>query len=72
MARFAVIDAEGIVKNVILWDEVSQWDPPEGHALIKAEDVFCDIGWKHENGIFTNPNPPAEPTPEPTSAPTGG
>lgn len=72
MARFAVIDAEGIVKNVIIWDEVSQWAPPDGHALIKAEEIACGIGWKYENGVFTIPAPSVEPTPEPTPAPTGG
>lgn len=58
MKRYAVVNQENTVENIILWDEVSQWEPPEGRSLVKVEEAVCDIGWKHENGVFTNPNPP--------------
>lgn len=57
MKRYAVIDPEGTVANVIIWDEVSPWEPPEGHSLVNVEEIFCDIGWKHNNGVFTKPEP---------------
>lgn len=55
MKKYAVIDPNGVVNNMILWDEVSQWAPPEGHSIVKAEEVLCDIGWKYENGTFVRP-----------------
>lgn len=55
MKRYAVISPENTVENIVLWDEVSQWTPPEGHILVNVEEVVCGIGWKHENGVFTNP-----------------
>lgn len=60
MKKYAIVDQNGIVDNMIIWDEVSQWSPPEGMTMVKAEDVLCDIGWKHENGVFVNPNPTQE------------
>lgn len=63
MKKYAVIDPNGVVNNVILWDEASSWQPPEGHSIVKVEELFCDIGWKYENGEFVKP--PEEPTAEP-------
>jgi hypothetical protein len=61
MKRYAIINSENIVDNVILWDEASSWSPPEGMTMIKVEGVICDIGWKYENEVFSDPNPtPAE------------
>lgn len=61
MKRYAVVKQDGIVDNIILWDEASTWTPPEGMSMIKVEDIICDIGWKHENGVFTNPAETAQP-----------
>lgn len=60
MPNYAVVDSNDVVQNIIVWDEVSQWQPPEGHSLVKADDVACNIGWKHNNGVFSDPNPPEE------------
>jgi hypothetical protein len=67
MKRYAIVNSNGIVDNIILWDEASQWSPPEGMTMVKLEDVLCDMGWKYENEVFTDPNPPTDPTPD-TSA----
>lgn len=66
MKKYAIVDQNGFVSNMIIWDEASQWSPPEGMSMVKAEEVFCDIGWKYENGAFVNPNPP-EDTEQPTA-----
>jgi len=34
--QYAIINAENIVTNVVEWDGVSEWGPPEGHQLIEA------------------------------------
>lgn len=60
MKRYAVVNKDNIVDNIIVWDEASQWAPPEGFFIVKVEDVLCDIGWTHDNGVFSNPNPPVE------------
>ena len=58
MKRYAIIDSNGIVNNIILWDESAQWSPPEGMTMVKVEEILCDLGWKYENESFSNPNPP--------------
>lgn len=55
MKRYAIINSENIVDNVILWDESSQWSPPEGMTMVKVEGIFCDMNWKYENGVFVDP-----------------
>jgi hypothetical protein len=60
MKRYAIIDSNGLVDNIILWDEAAQWSPPEGMTMVKVEDILCSIGWKYENEVFTDPTPPTE------------
>lgn len=64
MKKYAVVNSNGIVDNIILWDESSQWQPPEGSIIVKIEENLCDIGWKHNNGEFIKPDLPEEITPE--------
>lgn len=45
MLRHAVINPEGKVVNVIIWDGVSLWNPPKGHIavqdnLVNHEDTY--------------------------------
>ena len=61
MNRYAVVDPENKVVNIILWDGASQWAPPDGHIAVATEEKFCDIGWTHSNGDFIKPE---EPEPE--------
>ena len=60
MKRYAIIDSNGLVDNIILWDEAAEWSPPENMTMVKAEDIACGIGWKYENEVFTAPDTPAE------------
>lgn len=39
MSRYAVVDPEGNVVNVVLWDGKSKWSPPEGHSIIQHEQA---------------------------------
>lgn len=46
ISKFAIIDKNNIVVNVIVWDEVSEWEPPTGTTLVKIKDTdpvsrFC-------------------------------
>lgn len=38
MARYALIDADGVVRNIIEWDEVSPYAPPAGFSLVVTAD----------------------------------
>jgi hypothetical protein len=60
MKRYAVVNQDNKVENIIIWDEASQWTPPEGRFIVNVEEIFCDIGWVHNQGVFTDPNPPVE------------
>ena|ERR1044072_2917675 len=54
--RYAVIDSNTKkVLNVIIWDGVAQWQPPEGTFLIKHDQ--CGIGdlWHEEMQDFLRP-----------------
>jgi hypothetical protein len=55
MPNYAIVNSDNIVENIIVWDEASAWSPPEGRIIVKAEGIICGIGWKHENGVFTEP-----------------
>ncbi len=39
--RYAVINNDGIVVNVIEWDGKTQWSPPSGCFVIQND--YCDI-----------------------------
>jgi hypothetical protein len=65
MKRYAIVDSNNVVNNIIIWDEASQWSPPEGMKMVKAEHVLCDIGWTHDGESFiAPPEAPVEPAPE--------
>lgn len=46
--RYAVVDADGKVVNVVLWDGQSDWVPPEGSEAVQSDDA--DIGWVRDSG----------------------
>lgn len=52
--NYCVIDENGIVQNIILYDGISTYIQPEGILLVQSD--IAGIGWTYENGIFTNPN----------------
>lgn len=78
MKRFALVNNQNVVENIILWDGTSAWAPPENMQLIDAEGVTCSLGWTYEAGVFVKPPEPevvepviqttAEPVIEPVSA----
>lgn len=38
MQRYAVVQ-DGVVTNVVLWDGVSDWQPPEGATLVQSDTL---------------------------------
>jgi len=54
--NWAVIDSNtNIVVNVVLWDGVSTWSPPEGCIAIQSD--VAGIGWIYnpDDGSLTPP-----------------
>lgn len=60
MPRYAIVNSDSIVENIIVWDGASPWSPPENKILVSVEEKVCNIGWKHDNGDFFDLNPPEE------------
>lgn len=62
--KYAVIDNLGVVVNIILWDGVSPWTPPEGCFAIELQSgEWCNMGCIYIPGAvprFVNPPEPME------------
>lgn len=55
--RCAVIDANGLIVNIIMAEPTDQ--APVGCSLAGIDEgVFCDIGWTWDGNQFVDPNPP--------------
>jgi len=61
---YAVINSDGKITNVVLWDGVSEWSPPDGSTAIKINDSGAGIGWTYNKGVFTLPPAPEVPMEE--------
>ena len=68
-AHYAVIDGDGLVTNVIVWDGVSDYSPAEGLTLVplpftEDEDgvrrYTGGIGWDFVDGEFVDNRPVEE------------
>ena len=55
MARYAVIDADNIVQNVVEWDGVAKWSPPPGCCMKPHEQVGRGDVWHPVLGEFVRP-----------------
>jgi hypothetical protein len=69
MYKYAIINNQNIVDNIIVWDGGDLWQPPENMTCINIENIECSIGWSYDGTSFTAPEVVVvtpEPTPEPT------
>ena len=69
MNRYALINNQNIVDNIVMWDGGDSWQPPENMTCINVESIECSIGWVYDGSVFTAPEivvVTPEPTPEPT------
>ena len=73
MKKYALIDNQNIVRNIVLWDGETEWTPPDGLQPLDVENIKCDMGWVYDGSAFTAPEVVVvtpEPTPEPAPTPT--
>jgi len=55
MARYAMVNSEGVVENVCEWDgDTTTWQPPEGIIMVEIEDEFvsAEPGGTYKDGTF--------------------
>jgi hypothetical protein len=64
MAVYAVINSStNIVQNIIEWDGVSEWTPPnESFVELLPNGVAIGFVYDPATGQFTDPNPPPPPS----------
>lgn len=55
MDRYAVINADGKVVNIIIWDGLSSWRPPIGHRIEKNHDLNIGDRWISSLNEFVRP-----------------
>lgn len=68
--KAALVNAQNIVENVIVWDETCV-APAGVQAIVLEDDAPVSIGWKYQNNEFIDltPSPPPPPAPpQPTVA----
>lgn len=58
---YAIINTDGLVVDVQLWDGVSEWEPPEGTQAVRCGDNLCGIGGTYKEGVFNVPPEPEVP-----------
>jgi hypothetical protein len=67
MYKYALINNQNIVDNIVLWDGGDSWQPPENMTCVNVENIECGIGWSYDGSVFTKPEiVVVTPTPEPT------
>ena len=72
MNKYALINNQNIVDNIIVWDGGDSWQPPENMTCINVESIECSIGWVYDGSVFSEPEvievtpEVIEVTPEPT------
>lgn len=54
MTVYAVLDADGVITNMVMWDGKTPYDPGEGLTLVPAGDGYS-IGGRIENGNYVPP-----------------
>ncbi|WP_313384275.1 tail fiber assembly protein [Pantoea sp.] len=59
--NYAVVSADGLIINIVVWDGVTEWEPPEGTQAVRCGDNLCGIGGTYKDGIFTVPPAPEVP-----------
>lgn len=68
MNKYALINNQNIVDNIVVWDGGDSWQPPENMTCINVEDIECSLGWVYDGSAFTAPEVVVvipESTPEP-------
>jgi hypothetical protein len=55
MYKYALINNQNIVQNVVSWDGESNWTPPADMTCLNVENIECGIGWTFDGSTFSEP-----------------
>lgn len=58
--NYALVNQEtGIVENIIVWDGVDEWTPPDGFDVVpvSASDKVCIGATRNADGTYSEPLP---------------
>lgn len=56
MSRYALIDADNVVKNIVVWDGVG--DIFKQYTTINVDDISAEIGWSWDGSSFVAASSP--------------
>lgn len=59
--NYAIVESNGLISNIVIWDGVTEWAPPDGTQAIACGDNICGIGGNYKDGVFTPPPAPEVP-----------
>lgn len=59
--RWALVNADGIVTGVILWDGETEYTPADGLTIVNADDTRAGPRWTYDGTKFTPPPPKPDP-----------
>lgn len=60
--RAALVRPDGVIENVIMWQDGSGYEPPGGLSLVHDPEGLAVIGGTYLDGSFA---PPEQPVPDP-------
>lgn len=61
MYKHAIINPEGKVVNIIIWDGQDKWSPPKDHTVIQNDSVYVNDTYDFDKKIIVkNVIPPSE------------
>ena len=56
MYRYAMIDPKtNKVKNVVIWDGITEWAPSKTHLMIRSEQANIGDSFDYKTDKFTSP-----------------
>lgn len=59
ISKQAILNADSVVVNVVMYDDEGAWSPPAGHTIVPAPSGV-GMGGTYRDGVFTDK---AVPTP---------
>jgi hypothetical protein len=58
--KYALVDADGLVVNAIVWDGETEYNAPDGLTVVAVPDGQpCGPGWTYDGSDWIAP-PPSE------------
>ena len=54
-SRYAVIDQNNVVTNVVMWDGVTQWQPPAGYVVKETQEAGMGDIWMENLQDYVRP-----------------